>query len=145
MREILFRGKRLDNGEWVYGYLVVKSSELLDITYWFILSYHDKNSFVTWHRVDPATVGQYTGLDDNDGVKIFEGDVLLFVDPSTGERHEDEQYVMRWWDKCVGFATEVFYRGKSQSLELLVARCANFLVIGNIHDNPELLEGGGGK
>ncbi len=76
MREILFHGKRLDNGEWVNGCCVIKNDPILDISYCFILAQHDKDSFVTWHKVDPSTVGQYTGLTDKYDVKIFRGDIV---------------------------------------------------------------------
>lgn len=71
MREILFRGKRVSDGEWVYGYYI----------------YHPRGDRHTIIQTDavghviiinviPATIGQYTGLDDKNGVKIFEGDII---------------------------------------------------------------------
>ena len=120
MREILFRGKRLDNGEWVEGFYICDTGdgtcEICDI-----------NS-VTGHRVEiaPATVGQYTGLYDTNGEPIFEGDIV----EAEGEFGKIEyreyeamfQAVFDGW--CVDFD---HFRG------------SNVEVIGNIHDNPELL------
>ena len=124
MREILFRGKRCDNGEWVYG------------NYGFNDTFTAENHYIFQNKaweffVDPDTVGQYTGLTDKNGKRIFEGDIV-----EGGDFDAEEGYgVIRWEDGAFEVATETFlgtfhenYWGK------------DFEIIGNIHDNPELLE-----
>lgn len=125
MREILFRGKRTDNGEWVYGDLNHYSSG----NGLFIVA--DGLLMVT---VDEKTVGQYTGLNDRNGKRIFEGDIL------------SERPSMN----SVAFVGKVVFNEDAAAFQIvfdtgrafvLGAYSKSYTVIGNIHDNPELMEG----
>ena len=121
MREILFRGKRADTGEWNWGNLVRRAKELLIVTLGFICG-----------EVIPETVGQYTGLRDKNGERIFEGDIVEYN--GTKHRVVFENRFQTAYFGIVMSAMETW--GFSNSVP------ANMMeVIGNIHDNPELLEG----
>lgn len=127
MREILFRGKRTDNGAWVEGAFCMKDcdepfGEMLDRP--SIIKY-DPPCDGFWYIVNPETVVQFTGLTDKDGKKIFEGDIIKTKNKfPDGTDHEakvvadlDDFYLM--W--CIKHSIETE-------------------VIGNIYENPELLE-----
>lgn len=119
-REIVFRGKRTDTGEWVYGYLA-------DESYINDINTIDLSSI----EVDPDTVGQYTGLKDRDGKEIYEGDLLLSVG-MVWEVVYDENLAS--FVLCTEYG-----RGSTPLGEMI--RSFDFKISGNIHDTPELLEG----
>ena len=138
MREILFRGKRTDNGKWKCGDLLSPNefNAIPHIVYIdYLNEYGDIGEIST--PVIPETVGQYTGLTDKNGVKIFEGDIVERV--SDGERA-----VISWlkYSACFGLSFDGWCCGFDNYDDNLPS---DFEVIGNIHDNPELLEGGEGE
>ena len=123
MREILFRGKRLDNGEWEYGSLLIFPNTGRAK----ILCWNNSDLEFDQSEVDPATVGQHTGLYDTNGEPIFEGDIVEaegeFGKIEYSESEAMFQAVFDGW--CVDFD---HFRGSDVE------------VIGNIHDSPGLLE-----
>ena len=90
MREILFKGKRLDNDEWVEGYYLRNGDRCYICADICFASYRgdDVIRFGNWDEVDPETVCQYTGLNDSNDTKVFEGDIIKYAD-----RHDYECYV----------------------------------------------------
>jgi len=137
MREILFRGKRMERelgkpapAVWLEGSLfydpILKRAFILKPNKnAYIPGMGNMGAFVVY-QVDPATVGQYTGLTDKNGKKIFEGDVVRLDVGEIGEV----------WYRDNGFAIT------SDECILCVSSRSEREVIGNIHDNPELLKGG---
>ena len=152
MRDILFKAKRLDNGEWVegdYAYRPKESGDNLERHYILV---HDDYGF-RWYEVYPETICQYTGLTDKNGKKIWENDILRYSydyedSPwlkSKGLTNEDIKYsigAVFWSDWRASWA--VCGKGKSRSCNQNVftySRNPNRTEgIGNIFDNPELLE-----
>ena len=161
-REILFRGKRVDNGEWIYGYLVADTADCslkkvgkcvckhdgTDAEIWtWRDDYHEYDSFV----VDADTVGQYTGLTDKNGLPVYESDILFdefgenycvvkfgkYASPMGSDR----------FTANIGFYTA--WIGKHKDLlrqdigYWLGAMKETTRVVGNIHDNQDLLQNKG--
>ena len=126
MREIKFRGKRLDNGEWLYGSLLVSHFKDDKKERYFITQFSGNYTFE--HEVNPATVGQFTGLKDKNGREIYEKDILF---------DESGVYAVVCYSMgtfCVdfgeGFDLQYFTDGIHEICD----------VVGNIHDDPELLK-----
>ena len=158
MRELIFRGKRLDNGEWVQGYYAqgvwyVDEKEM-HIIFPTDVAFYPHCEISNYEIVDPETVGQYTGLTDKNGTKIFEGDILEVKNKITyntvvkyGEYTPD--YFIKLLELNRGTATTSKFYGlycetlNEEHKELVITNSTQYLkVIGNIHDNPELLERG---
>lgn len=133
MREILFRGKREDNGEWIYGsYLEVENRKTKEKTCAIFEYYDDEND----SEVLPDTVGQYIGLTDKNGKKIFDGDIL--------ESHYDSLYPDNSAiEKVMWYGCGWCIQQDDYEPDLLTEddNLPYSEVIGNIHDNPELLKG----
>ncbi len=121
MRELLFRGKRVDNGEWLESKSITQDGDE-------VFLYEDCEDHYLGHKVVPETVGQYTGLLDTNDKKIFDGDIV-----KRGERVSDIKGNIANCSCChsvYGFSTN------DENLSIFYCE-----VIGNIHDSPELLEG----
>ena len=132
MREILFRGKRIDNGEWAVGDLLVNDIEGK-------AAIRDRRTLEVM-PVIPRTVGEYTGLKDQNAKKILEGDIV---------RHRDEFWrspmqsvveycVDKWNYPAFDLKDNDYY--ESNGLQLAHERDIELEVIGNIYDNPEIVE-----
>lgn len=136
MREIIFRGKRCDNGEYVYGsYCHAEKFDRSGEEHYIIEYEANGRSY----EVIPETIGQYTGLTDKNGKNIFEGDICKFREWSKGDmcwvgkvHYEYQQFVISGNPnkECESPFTLVMSRFVPENIE----------IIGNIHDNPELLE-----
>lgn len=141
MREILFRGKRRDNGEWIEGYL--SKIFFAHKEYWAITrkevvgryAHATEYDFVSY-EVYPETIGQYTGIDDKNGKKVFEGDIVA------GAVHWLERMKNGFVAFKDGSFGLIWYRGEVAQFNPFTSMCnVEYEVIGNIHDNPELLNG----
>ena len=131
MREILFRGKHSPKSMWDYGDLYIDHDKVY-------ISMRETMHGVRVHgEVIPETVGQFTGLTDKNGTKIFEGDIVRAVLPKSNAIPE-----FVWPDMVVGFSEGAFsaMRGRYCTPLYSFAPAVELEVIGNIHENPELLE-----
>lgn len=125
-REIKFRGKRYDN-RWVYGWITIPNGVPCIIAYGDVCR--------SEHQVIPSTVGQYTGLKDKDGVEIYEGDILLF-----SNMREKCTSIVMWNNEIGAWCLKIKDATRIGSFPLgkwLMDKALE--VIGNIHDNPQLL------
>lgn len=144
MREILFKAKRLDNGEWVEGNLV--QSEDVDDDFKVIIiplkeswmyteEYSNDIGFEGWYKVDPTTLCQYTGLTDKNGKRIWENDILC--------GHLDEEYPEDITYTKVFWNVSRFHTKENHSIDIEPFDewyTEHFEVCGNIFDNADLLE-----
>jgi len=152
MREIKFRGKRLDNGEWVVGSLFNsiwrKSADGSRVCYIFPDNMLDDNGggdcwedfaeVAEQYEVDPNTVGQFTGLKDRNAREIYEGDILKSA-------RDGRLYVVKFWSGMFYASVEECNKGVYGGFPLHVLtvdgkggyRCE---IVGNVHDNLELLK-----
>ena len=138
MRNILFRGKRIDNGEWVEGNLL----KLMDgycvlPNICQLEKFGDIGQFV----IHPETLGQFTGLSDENGKKIFEGDIVAFEDAECDcEGYHDNVFINRGEVEYDDGAMMYYFTNRcTVDMDDLVG--PDIEVIGNIHDNPNLLGG----
>lgn len=146
MLEILFRGKRKDNGEWVKGFYGINTICCEQSTYLSaVISKMPQGiyDYESW-EVELETVGQYTGLTDKNGVKIFEGDIVKGIAYSATKIG-----VIVWIDEISSFGVR-YAQNLTAWENSSILRCAAIgktdefaaEVIGNIYDNPDLLEDG---
>lgn len=149
MRDILFRAKRLDSGEWATSRSIAENVSVDGECSYFIgarnpanVCYHKGGNIVAaettgealFYAVDPKTVGQYTGQTMKDGTKIFEGDIVLVV--ASGVDEEDGYAVVVWDEGTSRFILE--WRGFVSDFDSFYGyECE---VVGNIYDNPELVK-----
>lgn len=129
-REILFRGKCFNTGEWVEGFLGIEVPDEFVIQQ-FSFDEYFKSECIDQYAVKPETVGQYTGLTDKNGTKIFEGDIV---------RLQNLKLLYEiYWDK-----KEARYKARNGGCVSPLCNDYNVFVeeaVGNVFDNPELLEG----
>lgn len=131
MREILFKGKRIDNGEWIEGYYQ-KKYDFLGKSH--LILYVDNH--VRWEcvEIDPETLCQFTGENDKNGKRIWESDVVWLV--YDGKEHI---YQIVWDNSELDFKATNGEENYGSNFEYLLC-CDEIEVIGNIFDNPELLQ-----
>ena len=129
MREILFRGKRYDDKNFIL------SDSIMQTSYGCVNLWHEGK----WIEVIPRTVGQYTGLKDKNGTKIFEGDIVqtnkFFLSVGLNAKYVIE------YDVKIACFIGTMQKGCIKHFTTFQNDSDQFEVIGNIHDNPELLNG----
>jgi len=122
----IYRGKRVDNGEWAYGCHSYSGDgrHTIDVI-------NNLDEYEEMHVIDPATLGQCTGLPDCNKKLIFEGDICRIQDYECN-------YVVEW----IGAAWFLIIKDSDFDNEWLYQYAEECFIIGNIHDNPELLREG---
>lgn len=144
MRDILFRGKRIDNDEWVYGSFCMDALEQFNGLCGvdgFIRLYDKTKCKMQSYEVDRETVGQYTGCTDKNGKRIFEGDIVQYHERQFDGKDVPVRDAVLYEEG--GFSVRAYFlnnwlwnsiNGNTQLRDVAI--------IGNINDNPELLKEG---
>lgn len=134
-REILFRGKQKSDGEWIFGNLLQTDDDGT-----CIIQNHVPHHLLKNYVVDPGSIGQYTGLTDKNGRKIFEGDILFVVEKMGSDVFQDGILINspRWVNKTK-FKVEFTPGGLMNVQRFCNSKDIECELIGNIFDNPELL------
>lgn len=152
MREIKFRGKRQDNGKWTEGQLLISDNDYFIIPNFGIscIENIEENkgyicdSMITLHafKIDHSTIGQYTGLHDDNGKEIYEGDIVKFK--HGGEFSEKGIYYRNYAVEFINTLVTYGLRLRNKSIHFpfkqATASMHDVKIIGNIYDNSELLE-----
>ena len=121
MREIIFRGKSIESGEWLYGDYAPRTSL-------YHANIFTKENYLEGVAVDEETVGQYTGLTDKNDRRIFEGDIIA---------DKNELFSVRWSEKISGFVAVGEHRMQPSMNQGTMKYCE---VVGNIYDNDESMQ-----
>ena len=134
MREILFKSKRIDNGEWIEGYYVKTYNNQGKLTDRIFREFGaDEGNEWGFFEIDPETLCQYTGLKDKNGKRIWENDICKMV--YDGKSHT---YVIVWDEEEFDFKGTNGKKNYGRNFEYLGC-CEEIVRTGNIFDNPELL------
>ena len=158
MREILFRAKRIDNGEWVEGYFVKGKWYLDEKEKYAILPidlcFYPHCEINEWIEIDPETLCQYTGLKDKNGNRIWENDIVScehekYPEDNTLEVYplfpEPIKYTRNYAVEFINTGSSYGYRLRNKSIHFMLTKNViqnhKIKAIGNIFDNPELLKG----
>ena len=140
MRDIIFKGKRKDNGEWVEGYLlkvkIISPSSAKWVEKTLILIQQDEV-----YEVIPETVGQYTGLTDKNGKKIWEGDIVRTLAPCCIDKYIAGVVMFGEYSSTYQSSNVGYYVDWSLNKNIaMYCKMGDIEVIGNVFDNPELIE-----
>ena len=126
-RKIIFRAKRPDNNDWVYGDLLHPSC----VSAGYEIHPYIRDRHACAHEVDKDTIGQFTGLYDKNGREIYEGDIVLHK-----TYHGEKSCVVRF--ECGAFIVGYHEGSSTKRTPMLINKSC--VLIGNIHDNPELIK-----